>query len=96
MQLWDVATGKQKAVLTEHTFFGDHTSEISHVAFSSDGQTFVSAAYNEKGVRFWNAMTGEHIRKVDTGKISSLALSPDGRTLATGTRRHRLGSMGCG
>ena len=85
VQFWDIDTGKQSAVLTEHTFFGEHTSGISHVAFSSDGQTFISAAYNEKGTRFWNAITGEHQRMVQTGKITSLAVSPDGRTVATGT-----------
>ena len=83
VRMWDVATGKQTATLTEHTFFGEGTSGISDVAFSTDGQTLVSAAFNEKTVHCWDAVTGQHKGILPTGKISSLAFR-DSKCLATG------------
>ncbi len=83
VRLWDLATGKQKSTFMGHTFFGEYTSGISQVAFSADGQTFASAAFNEDGVRLWNADTGEQKRILEMDKITNLAFSPDGKTLAT-------------
>ena len=52
--------------------------------YSSDGRTIVTAAQNE--VRFWNAHTGASIGSPlhQGDDVYSLALSPDGRRLATG------------
>ena len=86
VRLWDIATEKEKAILTGHTYFGDYTSGISNIAFSSDGQSLVSAAFNEEGVYVWDAVTGKHERTLKTGRISTLAFSPNGKTLAIGAR----------
>jgi len=86
IRLWDIATEKEKAVFTDHTYFGEYTSGISNVAFSADGQWLVSAAFNEEGVYVRDAATGKHERTLDAGKISILAFSPDGKTLAIGER----------
>ena len=83
VRLWDIATKKQKSTFIGHPFFGTHTSGISNVAFSADGQTLVSAAFNEDGVRLWDAGTGEQQRILEMDKITNLAFSPDGKILAT-------------
>ena len=83
VRLWDIATQKQKPTFIGHTFFDEYTSGISQVAFSADGQTFASAAFNEEGVRLWDAGTGEQKRILEMDKITNLAFSPDGKTLAT-------------
>ena len=86
VRLWDIATEEEKAVLTGHTYFGEYTSGISNIAFSADGQSLVSAAFNEEGVYVWDAVTGKHESTLKTGKISTLAFSPNGKTLAIGAR----------
>ena len=86
IRLWNIATEKERAILTGHTYFGEHTSGISNVAFSSNGQSLVSAAFNEEGVYVWDTVTGKHERTLDAGRISTLAFSPNGKTLAIGGR----------
>jgi len=86
VRLWDIATEKEKVVLSGHTYFGEYTSGISNVAFSADSQVLVSAAFNEEGVYVWDAVTGRQKRTLDAGRISTLAFSPDGKTLAIGGR----------
>ncbi len=47
VKLWDVTTGKELTILTEHT------KQVWGVAFSSDGQTLVTAG--DDAVRLWHA-----------------------------------------
>lgn len=73
--LWDVATRKQKKVLTNQ--------DAATAVFSPDGTILVSA--NFKTIHLWDARTGEPKRTLTghTDRISSLSFSPDGRTLAS-------------
>ena len=75
--LWDVATRKQKKVLTNQ--------DAATAVFSPDGTTLVSA--NFKTIHLWDARTGESKRTLTghTDRISSLSFSSDGRTLASGS-----------
>jgi len=69
---------------------GGHVSRIWDVVFTSDGERLISAG-DDKVIRVWNLRTGfteKTIRGLTgsgvAGKIQSMALSPDGRTLAVG------------
>ena len=75
--LWDVATRKQKKVLTNQN--------AATAVFSPDGTTLVSA--NFKTIHLWDARTGEPKRTFTghTDSVSSLSFSPDGSTLASGS-----------
>jgi len=79
--LLDVATGAQRAVLT------DHQSWVWSVAFSADGKTLASGSL-DKTLILWDAATGRPIGQPLTGHqdaVKSVAFSPDGRMVASGS-----------
>ena len=90
IRLWDGVTGEQKKQLTGHKW------AISSLAFSPDGKTLASAIglHAEKipaeigiqiDIKLWNIETGEATAtfRGHTKDITSLAFSPDGKTLAS-------------
>jgi WD40 repeat protein len=77
--LWDVAAGKERAVLT------GHTDGITSLAFSGDGATIVSGS-NDQTVRLWLAASGKELGTLKGAKsITGVAVSPDGRSIAAAT-----------
>ena len=85
---WDPNTGEHKATLTEKGAF-------YHLLFSPDGRTL--AAKNESGIYLWNVDTTDiqksELRHTINGynsEINSIALSPDGKSLASGYRRKNI------
>ena len=86
--LWDVQTGKIKDTIT------GHTSTVSSISFSPDGNTLASGG-NDKTIRLWDLATGEQklllsdpqwyqIRSGSSGFVTQLSFSQDGRILASG------------
>lgn len=74
--LYDVNTGKELALFTKHM------QPTSVIDFSPHGDLLVSADYDGK-LRIWNLHTHQLLRTLDAKpKISAVAFSPDGRTLA--------------
>jgi WD40 repeat protein len=78
-------SSKEQAVLSEHR------GAVNRVAFSADGKSLVSSSFRDGvphryigEVKLWDATTG-HERVAVPGEFSlvySLALGPDGKTLA--------------
>ncbi len=75
--LWDVSTQKLMKTFQEGS---------RGLYFSSDGQTFAHASH--KKIFLYDIVTGEdkHILKGDQDFITSIAFSPDGKTIASGSR----------
>ena len=73
IRLWETETGEHKARLT------GHTSSVSSVAYSPDGNTLATGSGDNK-VRLWDPKTGE-LKHMLTGY--SAAFSPDGKTIAS-------------
>lgn len=94
--LWDLQTGKVAKR------FEGHQGSIKAVAFSKDGRLLASAS-NDKTARVWNVETGANTKTFQTATpiavkystepfewkmpFTSVAFSPDGKTLAAGTGR---------
>jgi RNA polymerase sigma factor (sigma-70 family) len=93
VQLWDVATGKERPPLSDPGNSGPVYSPLPitgrrvitpEMAFSPGGQ-FVAAAAAKDQLALWDAATGAKLREfalADLQAVMRFEFSPDGRTLA--------------
>ncbi|MBD2018428.1 WD40 repeat domain-containing protein [Microcoleus sp. FACHB-53] len=67
-----------------HTLTG-HSSNVSSVAISSDGQTLASGSWDNT-IKLWNLHTGKRLHTLDahSSSVLSVVISPDGQKLASG------------
>jgi len=80
IRLWDVATGKNTATLS------GHTKEVRLLAFSQGGKTLTSAGGRDLTVKLWAVATGKNTATFGGhSELMSVAVSPDGKTLASGS-----------
>ena len=97
VRVWDVATGQVSVLpnVDPHTLPPAKDHRIKSVAFSSDGSRIVSGG-NDCAVRVWDAQSLQSLGVIcahtvdDQGKpapypVWSVALSPDGRHIASGS-----------
>lgn len=89
IKLWDVATGKELATLQ------GHTGDVCSVAFSPDNMTLASGGRDER-IKLWEVVPGRVVphKELTTlavppfgfgDHVHSVAFSPDGKTLASGS-----------
>jgi WD40 repeat protein len=82
--LWETVTGTEIVRLT--TASGDFDRSITAASFSPDSRYVVAGMWGG-GFRCWDVLTGEEVssRSAHDGTIHSLAFTPDGSTLASGS-----------
>jgi WD40 repeat protein len=92
IKLWDVASGREVRTLT------GHTSDVRSVAFSPDGRLLASGSCGQPltqspwcaqgEIKLWDVASGREVRTLTghTSSVLSVAFSPDGRLLASGSR----------
>jgi WD40 repeat protein len=89
VKLWSTVNGTEFRTLPSSWWFAT-------VAFSPDGQTlasggtagmrFIDAGSEDKTITLWEVARGKILRTLQgDGTVKSIALSPDGQTLATGS-----------
>jgi WD40 repeat protein len=97
--LWDVAAGREVSLvgpadLFDSLSFGQRLPPLTQAVFGPDGRLLVTASRIDSPasgrLQFWDADTGQLERMVDahTGAITGIAISRDGKRLASvGTDR---------
>ena len=82
IHLWDVATGRGRAVLNGCLGVGDY---ILSASFSPDGKTLASGG-SDGMMRIWDVASGREIAVLkDDNDVWQVSFSPDGKTLASST-----------
>ncbi|MGA5566630.1 eIF2A-related protein [Streptomyces platensis] len=77
IRLWDVPERRTTAVLR------GHTKPVDSLAFTSDGRTLASGSV-DRTVRIWDVGARRTSATLTGTRTTALAISPDGRTVATG------------
>jgi WD40 repeat protein len=83
IRLWDVATGKERAVLR------GLKELVRSVAFTPDGKALAVGA---KELTLWDSVTGQKLHSLGGPPrlgIGPVAFSPDGRLLAAGSAEEK-------
>jgi WD40 repeat protein len=73
-RLWDVATGKELAVLTSHK------APLRSCVFSPDGRTLATGS-DDRTIKFWNLATFREVGSIQNYVPIYLAFSPDAQIL---------------
>lgn len=79
LEVWDVATGEDKAILI------GHTTRVNSIAYSPDGETIATTGwYRDNTVRLWDAQTGQNIftSRMQMPWDTFVIFSPNGATYA--------------
>ena len=94
IKFWNVETGKELRTLT------GHSNSVASVSFSPDGKILASGSgfkavmrslsfgsTDDTAIKLWDVETGKEIRtlKGHSASVYSVAFSPDGKTLASGS-----------
>jgi RNA polymerase sigma factor (sigma-70 family) len=85
IQIWDLTTCKRFAKFTRDL----RDISVSELAFTPDGRTLIAGQKFHSEIGLWDVTSGKKRQLLDTqsGAIFTLALSPDGTLLATGSRK---------
>ena len=89
IQLWNYTTGERIQIPKDPNAnkYGYDDFKSQPVAFSPDGKSFVARSSSGSSGKLWNQETGELIRTFEAkSSINAVAISPDGKFLATGIR----------
>lgn len=86
LRSWDVATGRDLGLLSQHP---SEKLEITSLVSSPTGRLLATGG---EDIRLWDAVTGAQLAVLDghASRVQSLAFSPDGELLASGSRDHRV------
>jgi WD40 repeat protein len=81
IRLWDVATGRQLSSFTPNP-----RRAVQVMAFAPDGTTLATVS-DDRTARLWDTTKGQERQRFPATRDAfySLAVSPDGKTLATGS-----------
>ncbi len=93
IQLWNYTTGERIQIPKDPNAdkYGYDDFKSQPVAFSPDGKSFVARSSSGSASRLWNLQTGKLIRTFEAkSSINAVAISPDGKFLATGVRDNAL------
>jgi WD40 repeat protein len=94
VHFWDVATGRELRRFPTFRITQPHPA----CCFSADGQLLVSAVWDpEAAIAAWDLRTGREnarCRLQKAGSIWSVALAPDGKTVAVGMQPRQDGRVG--
>ncbi|HEX3150839.1 MAG TPA: WD40 repeat domain-containing protein [Gemmataceae bacterium] len=86
VRLWNTVTNQEAGRFEWLGRYGnlDNTNRL-HIAFSHDGSTVAVGSYVANVIVLWDVAHAREIRKIEYIGLDSLALSPDGKTLLTGS-----------
>jgi RNA polymerase sigma factor (sigma-70 family) len=92
IRVWDVAKGAQRRRFQHPPGAG---RGVYGLAFTSDGNTLVSRGVD--GICLWQVATGKEVRRIGgafRAGLPTLALSPDGKTIAAALWDYKNGEVG--